>query len=425
MRPWLRPAVALLLLTPSVSHAQTLSQRFGQLFTFGNCGEPLCLSVDVAGPHGLHFIPSVTQGENDLLGFLTGSISTSLANLPFTAATGATTFEFVDGAPVASTVSAGGIFGERAQTLGRGRLLVGANVNALSMERIRGRPLDDLLLRFAHQNVGGAAMGDPIFENDIIEVHSQLDINLLVTSVFASYGLLDNLDVGVLVPIVRASLSGTSEADVLAYLDTTPHLFGTAANPSEFAEAAASGSAVGIGDIAVRVKAALFRRPMFGLGLAADVRLPTGDSANFLGSGQTSVRVLGIMSGRSGNFSPHLNAGFAVRSGERQPNSAIGALGFDHLLSDHVTLAADILADFALGDSPLHLPGFAVFDVPARRQVRLTDIPDRRDQLVDGSIGFKMDVAGGYRAITNLLVPMSDGGLRPRYLWTAGFERTF
>lgn len=415
----------LCLLLPSAAHAQTLSERFTQLFTFGNCGQPLCLSVDIVGDHGSHYIPAVTQGENDLLGFVAGAISTSLANLPFTAATGGLAFEFIDGAPVATSVSTGAIFAERAQTLGRGRLIAGLNVNSMNLERLRGQPMRDLVFRFAHQNVGAAPMGDPIFENDIIEVRSRIDLNLLVTSAFASFGLLDNVDVGVLVPIVRASINGTSEATILPFQRPTPHLFGSPGNTSEFADASSSGSAIGLGDIAVRVKANVLQAGATGVAVAADVRLPTGDSANFLGSGQTSFRVFGVASGRRGNFSPHINAGLAIRTGATQTNSLIGAVGFDHLLADGVTLAVDILGDFALGESQLRLPDRVEFDAPSRRVVRLTDIPEQKDHMTDASIGLKMQLPGDYRAVTNILIPLSDGGLRPRQLWTLGVERAF
>lgn len=424
----LLPVAALLAAAPGVLHGQTLSDRFTQLFTFGACGEPLCLLVNLdpqGRHHGDHYIPGITQGERDLFAFITGSISTSLANLPFTAATAGTAFEFIDGVPVATSVSAGGIFGDRSITLGRGRLLAGANVNALNMRTLRGQRLDDLTFRFAHQNVGNPMMGDPVFENDIIEVRTRLNVDLLVASMFASYGIHDNIDVGLLIPFVRASLSGESEAQVIPFERPTPHLFDIQGNPSEFADASTSGSATGLGDIAVRVKANLYQATDLGFAIAGDVRLPTGDSANFLGSGQTIVRALGIVSGRMGDFSPHLNAGFALRSGETQTNSFVGALGFDHAFADGVTLAVDFLGDFALQDSPLRLPENVIFDVPERRRVRLTDIPDRRDHLVDASIGLKMQMPNELRVVTNFLVPLSDGGMRPRYLWTAGLERVF
>ena len=424
MRRMLAIAVLLSAMQSPVE-AQSLSDNFADLFTFGDCGEPLCLSVALAGQHGFHYIPSVTQGEGHLLGFLAGSIARSIASLPFTAASSGVTYRVVDGEIVASSVSSGAIFGERSQTLGRGRLLAGISVNSMRMDNIRGVPLRDLTFRFAHQNVAAADMGDPAFENDIIEVRTDIDFHMLVTSAYLSYGLIDKLDIGVLVPFVRASLEGTSEAQVLPFSRPTPHLFGTVANPSEFADAATSGSAAGIGDIGVRIKANLFQRETIGFGIAAEARLPTGDSANFLGSGQTSVRALGILSGRSGNFSPHLNAGVAIRPGSNQNSSIIGLAGFDHLLSERVTLAVDLIGDYELGDSRLPLPQFVVFDAPTRRRVRLTDVPDEKDNLLDAAVGLKMQMPGELRAVANLLVPLADGGLRPAYLWTFGLERTF
>jgi hypothetical protein len=424
-RPYALAALLLAVHVHAPLAGQSLSQRFSQLFTFGDCGQPLCLSVNVAGTHGLHYIPSVTQGEHDLLGFLSGSIATSLSNLPFTSATSGVTFRFVNGVPTATSISAGAIFGERSQTLGRGRLLAGINVNTLDFDNIRGLPLTNLRFRFAHQNVGAAPMGDPLFENDMIEVTTNLKLNVQVTSVFASFGLRDNLDVGVLVPLVRAALSGTSEAEVIPFSRPTPHLFGTSQNPSEFADASTSGSAIGIGDIAVRIKANIFQRSTMGVGVLADVRLPTGDSANFLGSGLTSIRALGIISGRSGNFSPHANAGVAIRTGETQNHSIVAALGFDHLLAERVTLAVDLLADIELGESKLELPDRVIFNAPTLRRVRLTDIPEQSDRLLDASVGFKMQLPSEYRFIANLLLPLANGGMRPNYLIMMGFERTF
>jgi hypothetical protein len=420
MRRLALAAVGLVLLPGSIN-AQSLSERFSQLFTFGDCGQPLCL--DVTNDHGSHYIPSVTQGENDLLAFLTGSIATSLGNLAFTSATSGVTFRIdATGVPVATSVSGGPIFAERSQTLGRGRFLVGANVNGITMDNVRGVPLSDLELKFTHQNVQAAALGDPPYERDIIEVTTDMSLSLLVTSVFASYGVLNDMDIGVLVPIVRASMDGTSSARLDAYQPGSPHLFdGT----SETAETSAEGSAIGIGDIAVRAKINLHQTPEFGFALLADARLPTGDEENFLGSGNTSIRGLGILSGSFGNFSPHLNAGFAYRSGENQNHSMLATLGFDQLVSDQMSIAAELIGDFEMGDPQLILPQPVVFTAPTVETVDLTDIPDEKDNRMDAAFGIKFLLGSSMRGITNILFPLNDGGLRPKFLWTVGIERTF
>jgi hypothetical protein len=422
-----RLTTALVILTAAAAPAaaqSSLSDQFSHLFTFGSCGEPLCLDVNAA-VHGQHFNPDIVQGENNLLGFLTGAIATSLGNLPFTAASGGVTFRFENGVPVATSVSAGPIYGERAQTLGRGRVLFGMNLTGISMDNIRGVPLNDLNLVFTHQNVGDPALGDPEFERDIIEVNLDMQLKLLVTSVFASVGLADNLDLGVLVPLVRASLTGSSQAQVVPFDRPTPHQFGTQSSQSDVATSSSDASATGIGDIALRLKANLFQGPSLGFGAIADVRLPTGAEEDFLGSGATNVRVLGVLSGRSGNFSPHLNAGFAYRSGTNQNNSMLATIGFDHLLSESVSIAADVITDLELGESKLLLPEPVVFTAPTVTTVSLTDIPNQKDNFVDASFGMKAQLPGDIRAVANILFPLADAGLSPKFLWTFGFERTF
>jgi hypothetical protein len=414
----------LLLLAAAPLEAQTLKQRFSQLFTFGDCGEPLCLTVNAA-VHGDHYIPSVVQGENNLLAFLTGAIGQSVANLPFTAATSGVTFSFEGGAPVATSISPGPIFAERAQTLGRGRLLVAATLNGISFDNVRGVPLDNLAFSFAHQNVGDAALGNPTFENDVIEVVTDLSLSLLVASFVASYGVTDRLDIGVALPLVRASMSGSSNATVDQFTDPSPHAFGTNADPTPVASSSVDGSATGPGDIAVRVKVTAFQGANNGVAIVGDARFPTGDEEDFLGSGATIVRVLGVVSGSYGSFTPHVNAGYLHTSAGDQNNRLLGTIGFDHLLSPSVTIAGELIGSFETADSRLQLPAPVVFTAPAPRTLELTSIPDRKDNFLDASFGVKYSAGNDFRLLANVVFPLAEAGVRPTALWTVGLERTF
>src|SRR5690242_21535525 len=118
---------ALLAVSVALS-AQDLRTRIGsQLFPFGTCGEPLCLAGSLGSGHGLHFIPADQAGSTSILAFLGNAIGASVDNTPITAASSGTTFEFVNGAPVKTSTSSGSVFGERAQTLGRGQFYIGMN----------------------------------------------------------------------------------------------------------------------------------------------------------------------------------------------------------------------------------------------------------------------------------------------------------
>src|SRR5438477_655702 len=69
--------------------------------------------------------------------------------------------------------------------------------------------------------------GVPTHENDVIALRLALDLDMTVTSFFVSFGLLDKVDIGVVLPIVSASLRGTSDARIVPFGGTTAqHFFG-------------------------------------------------------------------------------------------------------------------------------------------------------------------------------------------------------
>lgn len=420
MRRTLAPLVFLLFAPPAVL-GQTLKDEFSNLFTFGSCGEPLCLDVN-SEVHGDHYIPSIVQGEANMLAFLTGAIGQSVANLPFAAASSGVIFTFQGGAPTATPISAGPIFAERATTLGRGRFFASATLHAIDFDNVRGRPLSDLEFRFAHQNVADPTYGDPALENDVIDVTTDIDLSLLVTSIVLGYGVTDRIDVGVAVPLVRASLKGTSHAEINPFdFATSPHAFGTQASPSLTATGSADGSAIGIGDLGLRAKVNATET----FSLVGDVRLPTGAEDDFLGSGATTVRVFGVLSQRYGAFTPHANAGFMYTDAEKQNSRILATLGFDHVMSGSVTFAAELIGSFETSDSPLGLPDPVVFAQPVTRTLSLTSVPDRKDNPVDASFGFKYVGGNDTRLVGNVSFPLNDAGMRSRAQWMIGVERVF
>jgi hypothetical protein len=193
-------------------HGQKLSQRLAELFTFGSCGQPLCL--DLPNAHGNHFLPAVDAGNATVIGFVTDAMARSASNIPVSATSSGATFTIVDGLPVRTSTSAGPVFAERSQTLGKGRVFVGTNVTGIQLTTINGAPLDRLQLNFAHEDVGNPGRGDPEFENDIIRTQLALRLNILVASAFVTYGLTDFIDVGVALPLMRVSLDGTTVAQI-------------------------------------------------------------------------------------------------------------------------------------------------------------------------------------------------------------------
>jgi hypothetical protein len=46
----------------------------------------------------------------------------------------------------------------------------------------------------------------------------------------------------------------------------------------------------------------------------------------------------------------------------------------------------------------------------------------QKDNFMDASIGAKIRAGENLRLVTNVTVPLSDGGLRPSAAWTVGVE---
>jgi hypothetical protein len=434
-----------LLLVGQPLSAQHLRDRLSDLFIFSAGEDPLTLggTSDPNNPdsiriHGNHFVPAAVASNGTVISFLTNSIGSNVSNVPLSATSGGSTFRFEGGVPVRTSTSAGPIFGERALTLGRGRILAGLTRTGVNFKTLRGVALDNLEFTFTHANsdfegcdeiAGGdcSLLGVPTLENETIGLVLDLDVRLTVTSFLLTYGVTDQVDFGVVLPVVSTTLRGTSTAQINPFtLPPAVHFFGgTPDAPILTAARSIDGSATGLGDVAARLKVNLRRGEPLSVAVLADVRFPTGSDDDLLGSGSFAARGLAIASARFGNFSPHANLGYAYRGGDFETDAVLATFGFDQLMAPWATLAADLVSELQVGTSPLTIPGPVVLESPYRRTISPAIIPDRRDDLVNASLGVKLTMAAGITVIVNGAWPLNRGGLRPDVLWTLGLEYNF
>jgi len=423
------PLLAILLAFPAPAQSQKpLRDMLSDLFTFGNCDKPLCLdgSINADNGHGEHYLPAVASGNLALIQFITEAVGKSVSNTPLSATSSGATFSFVGGVPVRSTNTTGPIFAEQSRTLGQGRFFLGFNVSGVNFKTLGGIPTDRLTLNFEHQDVDPSGLGDPPRENDIIQVQMDLNIRLLVSSVFLTYGLTDFIDLGVAVPFVRTAVSGTSDAQIEPWGDAAVHFFsGTLDDPVLTGSSSIDGSSAGIGDITARLKVNVGQSDKIGAAILGDVRFDTGKEEELLGSGAAAVRLLGIVSAQYGGFGPHLNAGYLVRTGELQNDAVLATLGFDDQLAPWATLALDLITEWQVGDNKIDLPRSIHFEQPFPRDLETTPIIVNRENLVTASAGSKFRVRGGTVLLANVLIPLSDAGLQPGVVWSGGLEFAF
>jgi hypothetical protein len=436
---------AILLLSSAPLQAQHLRDKLSDLFIFGSGQSPLTLggTSDPSNPesiriHGNHFVPAAVASNGTVISFLTNSIGSNVANVPVSATSGGSTFSFQGGVPTRTSTSAGPIFGERAQTLGRGRILASLTRTGVHFKTLRGVDLNHVNFIFTHANSdfpgcdsisGGdcSLLGVPALENETIDLNLALDVRLNVTGLVLAYGVTDRIDVGVAVPVVSVSLAGSSNAQITPFgPPPAVHFFGgTPDNPILTASRSIDGSTTGLGDVDGRVKLNLRRGEPLSVAILGDVRFPTGSESNLLGSGAFAVRGLAILSAHFGDFTPHANLGYLYRGGEFETDAVLATVGFDHLLAPWATLAIDVISQLQVGDSPLQVPGPVEIEAPYHRTIIPTVIPDERDDLVDGSVGMKLTAAQGLTLVGNSEWSLNRGGLRPDVIWTAGLEYNF
>lgn len=391
------------------------------------------------GLHGMHFIEASKEADRLLTPALNSLVVGNISSFPLSSTIPAVTFDFSTGVPVSITETLGPIFSETAQTIGKGRIGIGFNYSYLSLSKYRGLSTEDMRFTFVHQDITqDSTLGDNPTENDVIDMLLGLDVNANIFALYATAGVTNNLDVGVAIPIINVSLSGTAVAVINSYtfgrLGQAFHYFGgDSLHPVLNTRVPYDASATGIGDIAVRIKYTIARGRNIDAAALVDVRLPTGKEEKFLGTGKTNVKILGILSARVSDFAPHLNFGYEKRSADFQSDRFEFRAGFDHKVLSSLTFAFDLLGTIDVNSSKAIklFPGTrtVIDEVPNgeyAREIDLSNIPERdNDNTYSVSAGFKYAPSERVVLLVNLLVPMNDGGLRSSVAPTVGLSMNF
>jgi hypothetical protein len=236
-------------------------------------------------------------------------------------------FIFANGVMQEAT-SFGPVLADRAETLGRRRIFVGASYEYFDFDKADGVNLKSFGAVFNHEQEPTICAtipstpclgGEPIYTRDIIATQNRIDVKVHQVTLVGTYGLSDRLDVSVAVPIVDVRVAMSSNATIFNF-EPPPvnHTFAPITdNPRETyispfnAILTNSGSTLGIGDLRLRGKYVAWRdaKEKSAVAVGLDLRLPTGDAYNFLGSGTWGIRPFVIYS-YSARVSPHASAGF-------------------------------------------------------------------------------------------------------------------
>jgi hypothetical protein len=329
----------------------------------------ICLIPQIYGANGLANGALVNTGhaahfEDQFLSSFTplnAAIGSQLSTLPFASPASGFTFSFSGGVPTRTSESFGPILSERAETIGRHRLFLGASYQYFSFGSIGGTNLKKLPAVFKHEDTpicndasetisNGECFGpggepvvglgnhpDPtqpgnncpafpcgdVYEKEVIATSTRVDLKVHQITAVVSFGITDRIDVSVAIPVLDVRMAVRSNATIITNSVTPgdmnvfhyPHLFVGNCNPNlpqciNLSEIfVRQRAATGIGDLTFRVKGTLWKLERLGLAAATDFRVPTGAETDFLGSGTWGIRPFAVLSYR-GRVAPHANIGY-------------------------------------------------------------------------------------------------------------------
>ena len=398
----------------------------------------IVLARTPAGGGIVQHTPVFTQDERlldtrTLINQVSEQIASQLSLLPLGSPSGGFTYAYDSslGTFSRTTRTFGPAFAERAVTVGKGKASFGMNYLFATYSSLDGKDLQngDIKFDLYHQRL------DPpsYVEGDVIQAALDMKVSSATTSFFVNYGVTDRFDLAVAVPIVHVNMELTYHATILDFathtVSPTTHAF---ANGSKTEDITQNGSASGVGDIVVRGKYSIFRSGPQGVALGVDLRLPTGDKDNMLGTGSTQTAVYLIGSSEVGDkLSPHVNVGYTFARGGIANDTVNYVGGIEYGATPKLTVIGDLLGHtvrntFRLND--VSVPhSFQQGPTAPTQTTTLQTISETLGSLtaVVAAAGVKFNPAGNFLISAHVLVPLTDTGLKSRVTPVLGFDYSF
>lgn len=407
---------------------------------------------DVFGPNGLVVSSDDIQldGTNHAAHFnssfqsdfrlMNVALTSQLTAVPLPSPASGFTYRFdaSTGTFVRSTRSFGPILTDRGETIGRGRIAFGANAQFFSFDRLDGTRLTDVPAVFRHDNyrsTGG--------RSDVIATHNAIEASVSQMTFALTYGVTDRFEISTAVPVVRTHIALLSSATIQRVGTGTNlgvHYFLDPSGPDGHGTSRqffTEGSAEGIGDVVLRAKATPVRGTSAALSAGVDVRLPSGDEENLLGSGAVGARPFVALSTSYGAVSPHVNVAYqwngkSVLAGDVRnevtgdvPDQLQIAAGTEVAVNPRLTVIFDALGQRFI-DSP-RLETFPFLAEGPAGSASLRDLAFTTGTFwtTSGSVGLKANLARRLLINCNLRFALNHAGLTDRITPLVGMEWAF
>ncbi len=338
-------------------------------------------------------------------------------------------FNFESGSYERSSESLGPSFLERAATVGKGWVELGASYLYANLTDEGGESFGKRISMTALATAGGQTFAGAFRGTDFSLVSH-------VISFSATYGITNRWDVNVLVPLVYTVLDLKGRA--AAGVDER-----AAAGTFKFSDLF-SNDAFGPGDLLLRTKYRFLQGSLVDLAGALALRLPTGSTGDFQGLGDTTLAPSLIASRTFGRHDVHGQLGVEVNADDLERTRARYGFGVTLQPWDRFAFLLDLIGSSSFVDDRFDVvaPPLSILPVgvppdftrcrqdPSLGICRPTTagkisafVP--RSDVLDVAPGFKVSLGGTVVAFASAIVPITSDGLRAEVIPAGGVEFGF
>jgi hypothetical protein len=400
---------------PLCAQTNTFCQANGE--PTNNAGKLVCLLPNLG-------FPLLTSGQ-DPIGGLDAAVASQAGLFPLASPASGIVYTNDPSLqiPVASgTESFGPVMFERGETLHRRKVFIAFTYQNFQFSNMDGINLKSIPAYFLLPNQT---------PNTYVETNSRVDLKINQFAVYATFGLTNRIDVSVAIPFLDVKLGATSTCESAFEVGVGSGTCKFALNNGTTATTVTkSQGATGIGDLVVRVKGSLRQGERFRLAAAVDVRMPTGDSLNFLGTGAWGVRPFLAASWR-GRVAPHVDLGYQwngnsnIASSQgpgvsgKLPDNLFWVGGADARVVKRLTLSADYLGQHifsALREAVQVEPNSGFSGIYTASSSFNTNY---------ASVGAKVNPVGNLLITANVFFKLDNNGLHNKPAPLVGISYTF
>jgi hypothetical protein len=372
---------------------------------------------------------SATLSAQQLASSINIGIATQVSQLPLASASAGTVEVYKAGVPETFN-NLGPILTDRAQTVGRHRFFLGFTASQFVFTDIDGTSLNSLPFSYAATalNPTTGAVLSTTYTTEQTKLQFKIDQFIAV----GTFGLTNRIDMSVIVPTEYVSLGATTYNSQSYIVNANDVLvFGPYTNPQTYT----SGTASGVGDITVNGKGELWAGEHATVSAAMNVRVPSGDDLNYLGSGSWGINPYIIYS-YLGKVSPHAKLGYQWNTPTELNNPTFtpgGNLGLpggmqydagaDWAMAKHITIAGDVLGNQFLNTPRLISTQTTITGLPNPLATSIAG--NSSYSLNSASAGFKLNPFRDLVLSGNALFQLNDNGLRSRPTPLVGISYKF